>query len=71
MGFQERPRCGAHEQDRDPSAYTGKQDFLASEAEVFEYVVETFERVRSSNRSAIEMPVFEKTRCSSARSARP
>jgi histidyl-tRNA synthetase len=45
-----------------PNAIRGTQDIFGAEAEAFQHVVETFERVRKLYRfRRIEMPVFEKT----------
>jgi hypothetical protein len=45
-----------------PQAIRGTQDIFGPEAEAFQHVVETFERVRKLYRfRRIEMPVFEKT----------
>ncbi len=45
-----------------PQAIRGTQDIFGAEAEAFQHVVETFERVRKLYRfRRIEMPVFEKT----------
>ncbi|MFN6934090.1 MAG: histidine--tRNA ligase [Tsuneonella sp.] len=45
-----------------PQAIRGTQDIFGAEAEVFAFVVETFERVRKLYRfRRIEMPVFERT----------
>ena len=45
-----------------PMAIRGTQDIFGPEAEAFQHVVETFERVRKLYRfRRIEMPVFEKT----------
>ena len=47
---------------RTPNAIRGTQDIFGAEAEAFQHVVETFERVRKLYRfRRIEMPVFEKT----------
>jgi histidyl-tRNA synthetase len=48
--------------DKTPQAVRGTQDIFGAEAEVFAFVVETFERVRKLYRfRRCEMPVFEKT----------
>src|SRR5215210_2846968 len=48
--------------DKTPQAIRGTQDIFGAEAEAFQHVVETFERVRKLYRfRRIEMPVFEKT----------
>ncbi|MXO75165.1 histidine--tRNA ligase [Altererythrobacter aerius] len=45
-----------------PQAIRGTQDIFGPEAEVFAFVVETFERVRKLYRMRrVEMPVFERT----------
>src|SRR5215210_2363349 len=45
-----------------PRPIRGTQDIFGAEAEAFQHVVETFERVRKLYRfRRIEMPVFEKT----------
>ena len=45
-----------------PNAIRGTQDIFGAEAEAFQHVVETFDRVRKLYRfRRIEMPVFEKT----------
>ena len=45
-----------------PQAIRGTQDIFGAEAEAFQHVVETFERVRKLYRfRRVEMPVFEKT----------
>ena len=45
-----------------PMAIRGTQDIFGAEAEAFQHVVETFERVRKLYRfRRIEMPVFERT----------
>ena len=45
-----------------PNAIRGTQDIFGAEAEAFQHVVETFERVRKLYRfRRVEMPVFEKT----------
>ena len=45
-----------------PQAIRGTQDIFGAEAEAFQHVVETFERVRKLYRfRRIEMPVFERT----------
>lgn len=48
--------------DKTPQAIRGTQDIFGAEAEAFQHVVETFDRVRKLYRfRRIEMPVFEKT----------
>ncbi len=45
-----------------PQAIRGTQDIFGAEAEAFQHVVETFERIRKLYRfRRVEMPVFEKT----------
>jgi histidyl-tRNA synthetase len=45
-----------------PQAIRGTQDIFGAEAEAFQFVVETFERVRKLYRfRRVEMPVFERT----------
>ena len=45
-----------------PMAIRGTQDIFGAEADAFQHVVETFERVRKLYRfRRVEMPVFEKT----------